>query len=157
MRVRIDMDWGEVYDYVEGLKAEGKNEEEVLVEVIKIIDAEKEKISVELKDILSEVYGRVGEKEGGPVEKSVEANKDTAWSYRAPIKEKSQVNESVSNKPECKLVGEDGNVFNIIGRVSKCLKSAGLSKEAEEYKKRCFSSGSYDEVLKITAEYVEIV
>ena len=29
-------------------------------------------------------------------------------------------------KPKCKLVGEDGNVFCIIARVAKALKNAGV-------------------------------
>ena len=39
-----------------------------------------------------------------------------------------------NNKPTVKLVGEDGNVFNIIGRVSNALKKAGLLEQAKEFK-----------------------
>lgn len=60
-------------------------------------------------------------------------------------------------KPECKLIGEDGNVFNVIGLVSKSLKNAGLKKEASEFCDRAFSSGSYDEVLRLSMEYVEVI
>ncbi len=59
-------------------------------------------------------------------------------------------------KPECKLIGEDGNVFNIIGQVSKVLKEAGQSNIAKEFTDRAFASSSYDEVLRLCQEYVEV-
>ena len=59
-------------------------------------------------------------------------------------------------KPICKLVGEDGNVFNIIGRVSKTLKSAGLSDKAKEFTTKAFAAGSYDAVLNLCDDYVTI-
>jgi len=59
-------------------------------------------------------------------------------------------------KPSCKLTGEDGNVFNIIGLVSKALKKAGQREKAKEFQKRATSSKSYDEVLNMTHEYVEV-
>ena len=36
------------------------------------------------------------------------------------------------NKPKCKLVGEDGNIFNLMGIASKALKEAGLEDESKE-------------------------
>ena len=60
------------------------------------------------------------------------------------------------NKPKCKLIGTDGNVFNIIGLVSKCLKNNGKTEEAKEFTKKAFSSGSYDEVLALTFDYVDV-
>ena len=60
-------------------------------------------------------------------------------------------------KPKCKLVGEDGNVFNIIGSVSKSLKQAGLKTEATEFQDKAFNSGSYDEVLQLAMKYVEVI
>ena len=58
-------------------------------------------------------------------------------------------------KPTVKLVGEDGNVFNIIGIVTRALKKAGYPEKAEEFKTRAMSSGSYEEVLQLLFEYVE--
>lgn len=60
-------------------------------------------------------------------------------------------------KPECQLVGTDGNVFAIIGSVSKCLRRAGLSDEAKEFQSRAWSSTSYDDVLQLCFEYVEVL
>jgi len=60
-------------------------------------------------------------------------------------------------KPECKLIGEDGNVFNIIGSVKKALKGVGKHSESEEFVKKAFGSQSYGEVLKLADEYVTII
>lgn len=54
------------------------------------------------------------------------------------------------------LVGEDGNIFSIMGRVMKALQKAGHSDLAKEYQGRVFGCGSYDEALQITMEYVEV-
>ena len=59
-------------------------------------------------------------------------------------------------KPVCRLVGEDGNVFAIIGRVRRTLRIAGQSDQAREFADRAFSAGSYDEVLQLCMEYVEV-
>jgi hypothetical protein len=59
-------------------------------------------------------------------------------------------------KPKCKMVGEDGNVFNLIGLASKALYKANKGKEAEEMKKKVFKAGSYDEALAIMMEYVDV-
>ncbi len=55
-----------------------------------------------------------------------------------------------------KLVGEDGNVFSIIGKVSKALKRAGKKELASEFVDLAFASGSYDEVIQLVMEYVEV-
>ena len=53
------------------------------------------------------------------------------------------------------LVGEDGNAFAIIGRVKKALQRAGHKDLAEEYQKEA-TSGDYDNLLRVTMEYVEV-
>ena len=55
-----------------------------------------------------------------------------------------------------KLIGEDGNVFNIIGKVYQELKRAGFKVEAKEFQERAFKCGSYDEVLRLVFEYVDV-
>jgi len=60
------------------------------------------------------------------------------------------------NKPVCKLIGEDGNVFNIIGLVSKCLKRSGLRDESNEFIRKAFACQSYDEVLQLAMTYAEV-
>jgi hypothetical protein len=59
-------------------------------------------------------------------------------------------------KPKCRLVGEDGNVFNLIGLASRALKKAGLAEQAKDMTSKVFAAGSYDEALRIIGEYVEI-
>jgi hypothetical protein len=60
------------------------------------------------------------------------------------------------SKPICKLVGTDGNVFAIIGKVSSCLKKAGLQTEAKEFQDQAFNAQSYDEVLQLCTKYVDV-
>ena len=62
-----------------------------------------------------------------------------------------------NKKPDCKLIGEDGNIFNLMARASKTLRENGLSEEAAEMRERITSSGSYDEALCIIGEYVNII
>ena len=59
-------------------------------------------------------------------------------------------------KPKCKLIGQDGNVFNIIGLVRKELVNAGLKDQANEFKSKAFASHSYEDVLTLCSDYVDI-
>ena len=61
------------------------------------------------------------------------------------------------NKPDCKLIGEDGNIFNLMARAIKTLRQNNLSEEAKAMRERITSSGSYDEALCIIGEYVNII
>ena len=61
-----------------------------------------------------------------------------------------------AEKPVCKLIGEDSNAMAIIGRVSRTLKDAGQKERAREFVQKAMSAGSYDEVLGLCNEYVEI-
>ena len=60
------------------------------------------------------------------------------------------------NKPSCKLVGENGNIFNLMGIASRTLKDAGLEEQAAQMRERIFKSESYDKALQIIMEYVEV-
>lgn len=55
-----------------------------------------------------------------------------------------------------KLIGEDGNVFLIIGKVSSALKRAGHADLAKEFSNKALESHSYDAVLQLVMEYVNI-
>jgi hypothetical protein len=62
-----------------------------------------------------------------------------------------------SQRPECRIVGEDGNVFAIIGRVSRVLKTAGQKQKANEWVARATSGDyTYNGVLALMYEYVEV-
>ena len=58
-------------------------------------------------------------------------------------------------KPKVKLVGEDGNAFAIMGRVAGALKKAGYSKEEIDIYRDKATSGDYDNLLRVTMEYVD--
>ncbi len=59
-------------------------------------------------------------------------------------------------KPNCKLIGEDGNIFNLMGIASKTLRQNGMAEQAVEMRDRICASGSYGEALCIIGDYVNI-
>jgi hypothetical protein len=54
-----------------------------------------------------------------------------------------------------RLIGEDGNAFNILGKVRKALTKAGYKDLAEQYIEEA-TSGDYNNLLAVTMEYVEV-
>ena len=66
-------------------------------------------------------------------------------------------NESTERlRPTCQLTGTDGNVFAIIGRVRQALLDAGEEDRARAFVEQAFRAGSYDEVLRLCMEFVEV-
>ena len=61
-----------------------------------------------------------------------------------------------TKKPDCPLIGQDGNIFNLLGIASQTLKDHDMADEASEMRNRVMGSGSYDEALSIIGEYVNI-
>ena len=60
-------------------------------------------------------------------------------------------------RPIVKLTGEeDENVYGLIGRVHAALSEVGLRRRAQRFVTRAYYLGSYDEVLHMAREYVEI-
>jgi len=59
-------------------------------------------------------------------------------------------------KPDCALIGQDGNVFNLVGIAARTLREHRLKDQAKEMTDRVFASGSYGEALCIIGEYVNI-
>ena len=60
-------------------------------------------------------------------------------------------------KPDCELIGQDGNIFNLLGIASRTLKRNGMSDEAKEMVERITNgSANYYEALNIIGEYVNI-
>jgi len=57
-------------------------------------------------------------------------------------------------KVQVRLVGEDGNAFSIMARVSKALKRSGQPEAAKEYLARAVE-GDYDHLLQVTLEYAD--
>jgi len=53
------------------------------------------------------------------------------------------------------LVGEDGNAFAILGRVSKALRRAGYPEAAAAYMDEA-TAGDYDQLLAVTLCWVDV-
>ena len=58
-------------------------------------------------------------------------------------------------KPKMQLIGQDGNIFAIMGRASRLLKNSGQGDKAKEMRDRVMSCDSYQKALSIVSEYVE--
>ena len=65
--------------------------------------------------------------------------------------------EQERKKPSCPLVGQNGNIFNLIGLASRTLRQNGMIAEAKEMQDRIMGGDchSYEEALGIISEYVE--
>jgi len=81
---------------------------------------------------------------------------DKDWEIRL-LEEGEELIKEAPKKPICKLIGEDGNIFNLLAIARRSLLRAGLKQEAEEMVDRVTSSNSYGEALRIIGEYVEII
>jgi hypothetical protein len=55
------------------------------------------------------------------------------------------------------LTGEDGNAFNIIGRVALALRREVSPEAAEEYTRAAFDCPSYDALLVLTMGTVHVL
>ena len=56
---------------------------------------------------------------------------------------------------EVQLTGEDGNVFLVLGRVSRALKRAGYEDEVREFMDEA-TSGDYDALLTTVQKWVSV-
>lgn len=64
---------------------------------------------------------------------------------------------ALREKPDCQLIGQDGNIFNLMGIAARSLRQNGMASEAQEMTSRISSqAGSYDDALGIIGEYVNI-
>lgn len=54
------------------------------------------------------------------------------------------------------LVGEDGNAFAILGRVSAALRKAGYPEAIKPYMDEAMD-GDYDNLLRVTAQTVNVL
>ena len=60
-------------------------------------------------------------------------------------------------KPSCPLIGQNGNIFHLMGLASRMLRQNGMADEAKEMQTRIMGGDchSYEEALRIISEYVE--
>ena len=63
---------------------------------------------------------------------------------------------TLTTKPEAKVYGENGNVYNLLAICSRALKNAGQKDQAKEMQEKVFACGSYDEALSIMGQYCEL-
>ena len=61
----------------------------------------------------------------------------------------------VPQRPKMKLVGQDGNIFVILGRASQLLRKNGQADQAKEMIRRVQQSENYYKALNIISEYVQ--
>lgn len=59
-------------------------------------------------------------------------------------------------KPKCKLIGKDGNIFNLMGLASKALRDAGMGQEAKDMIKEVTEQESYEDALVVIMDYVDV-
>ena len=70
-----------------------------------------------------------------------------------PVKRKGDLMEK--QRPKMELIGQDGNIFAVLGRASRLLKENGQPDQAKEMCDRVYQSGNYYKALNIISEYVE--
>lgn len=59
-------------------------------------------------------------------------------------------------KPDCRLIGENGNIFNLMGIAARTLRKNDMSEQATEMIHKVTNSGSYAEALMVIGQYVNI-
>jgi hypothetical protein len=65
--------------------------------------------------------------------------------------------ENQIGKPSAKIIGQDGNIFNLIGIASRALKQADMADEAKEMQNKIMNGGvDYDGAIQIIMDYVEV-
>ena len=62
----------------------------------------------------------------------------------------------MSNKPKCKLTGQNGNIFNLMAVVKTALVDADQRDKVQPMIDEVTSSKSYDEALSIFFKYVDV-
>ncbi len=58
---------------------------------------------------------------------------------------------------EVQLTGEDGNAFAIIGRVKRALIQAGEQEGAKEFTEAAFKQESYEDLLRLAMDTVDVL
>ena len=59
-------------------------------------------------------------------------------------------------KPDCPLIGQNGNIYNLMSIASDTLRKNGQAAQAGEMCKRIVQSHSYEEALNVIGDYVNI-
>jgi hypothetical protein len=65
--------------------------------------------------------------------------------------------ENSKKKPTAKLVGENGNIYNLINICYRALKDVGMENEAKEMRDKITKTAkSYNEALSILMDYCDV-
>lgn len=64
--------------------------------------------------------------------------------------------EALADKPDCPLIGADGNIFNLLGIASRTLREHGLKEQAKECLTGYLLPAVMEKLLCIIGEYVNI-
>ena len=59
-------------------------------------------------------------------------------------------------KPNCPLIGQDGNIFNLMGIASRTLRENGMSEEVKQMQQEIAQCESYGAALNVIGQYVNI-
>ena len=60
-----------------------------------------------------------------------------------------------AERPVLKLVGEDGNAFNVLGKARRALRLAGRGDEWTTFEAKA-TSGDYDDLLATVMQWFEV-
>lgn len=60
-------------------------------------------------------------------------------------------------KPDCRLIGRDGNIYCLLGIAAQTLREHGMEEQAKEMLSRITQCQSYDSALNVISDYVNIV
>ena len=66
------------------------------------------------------------------------------------------IDDYIIKKPKCALIGQNGNIFNLMSIASKTLEKNNMREEAKEMCSKIMQSHSYEKALSILGEYVDI-
>ena len=61
-----------------------------------------------------------------------------------------------NKKPNCPLIGQDGNIFNLMAIASRTLREHDMAEQATEMRERIRNCGSYYSALGVIGEYINI-
>ena len=59
-------------------------------------------------------------------------------------------------KPDCPLIGQNGNIYNLMGIAGQTLRQHGMEEQAREMFQRVTQCQSYESALNIISDYVNI-
>jgi len=143
---------GDLQEWIDGIK-------EMFIEQ-KVIEKQdfqfKEVYSFKNKDATNMLFGLDGLNVGRLAIVRLGMTEQFGAMWLSDYKDNGYIKVEEKVKPRCELIGQDGNIFNLMGIASRTLKRNKMSEQATEMCNRITSSGSYEEALGIISEYVEI-